>query len=117
MDTMNNTEPLSLHEVVEIKQTRAGLVQAKYDHGYTLSVGFGAGHYASFLFGSRMDEDGSQFIPTSYEVAVIDPNGNFVPMTSYDDVAANVSLDRLQAIKGRMESASFDPRDLELYCE
>jgi len=115
MDTMNNTEPLSLHEVVEIKNSRPGLVQVEYDHGYTLSIGFGAGHYASFLFGSRMDEN--PLIPTSYEVAVIDPNGNFVKLTSYDDVAANVSLDRLQAIKGRMESASFDPRDLELYCE
>jgi len=99
-----------------VKETHPGLVQANFENGYTLSIGFGAGHYATYLFGSsRLGKPG--FIPTSYEIAVLDPNGDFIKLTEYDDVAGQQSLDMVQTILQKMERDNFDPKDLELYCD
>ena len=96
---------------------RAGLTQFTFPNGYVLSVGAGSGHYASWVVGDRYDREGTQHIPTSYEVAVLDPNGSFIPLTSCDDVAGWQSLDIVQTILGKMERDNFNPKDLELFCE
>ena len=93
-----------------VKEVRPGLVQATFENGCILSIGFGEGHYATHLF------DGS-LIPTSYEVAVFGPDGNFIKLTSYDDVAGSQSIDTVQTILQKMERDNFDPKDLELFCE
>jgi len=96
---------------------KVGLTQLTFANGYVLSIGAGTGHYASWLVGNRYDREGSQHIPTSYEVAVLAPNGSFIPLTSCDDVAGFQSLDTVQTILGKMERDNFNPKDLELFCE
>ena len=54
------------------KSPRDGVTQHTFSTGYTLSVGMGDVHYS----------DGD----TTAEIAVLDPKGDFVPLTTYDDV-------------------------------
>ena len=96
---------------------RVGLTQFNFANHYTLSVGYGAGHYASWIDGERFGPEGSQHIPTSYEVAVLNPNGDFIKLTSCDDVAGWQSLDMVQTLVQKLERENFDPRDLELFCD
>ena len=96
---------------------RAGLTQFTFSNGYVLSVGYGAGHYADFLVGDRLGPEGSQHIPTSFEVAVMDPNREFIKLTYYDDVAARQSPDMVQKLLNKMGSEDFNPKDLELFCD
>ena len=96
---------------------RTGLTQLTFSNGYVLSIGAGAGHYASWVVGDRYDREGTQHIPTSYEVAVLDPNGDFIKLTSCDDVAGWQSLDIVQTILGKMGRDNFNPKDLEHICE
>jgi hypothetical protein len=96
---------------------RVGLTQFTFSNGYVLSVGYGAGHYASWLVGERFGPEGSQHIPISFEVAVINPNKNFIKLTSCDDVAARQSPDRVQTLLNKMGSEDFNPKDLELFCD
>ena len=98
-----------------VKEVRPGLVQATFTNGYILSIGFGEGHYATHLFDGPLGKPG--FIPTSFEVAVLDPKGDFIKLTEYDDVAGQQSLDMVQTILQKMERENFNPKDLELYCE
>jgi len=97
------------------KELRPGLVQVLFENGYTLSIGFGDGHYATHLFNGPLGKAG--IIPTSFEVAVLDPKGDFIKLTEYDDVAGQQSLDMVQTILQKMERENFNPKDLELYCE
>ena len=87
---------------------REGLVQATFKNGCILSIGYGEGHYATHLLG---------VIPTSFEIAVFGPDGHFIALTDYDDVAGSQSLDMVQTILQKMERENFDPKDLELFCE
>ena len=96
---------------------RTGLTQLTFTNGYVLSIGAGAGHYASWVVGERFGPEGSQHIPTSYELAVLDPNGIFIPLTSCDDVAGWQPLDMVQTIIQKMERDNFNPKDLEFYCD
>tara|TARA_R110002012_G_scaffold318011_1_gene535421 strand:- start:560 stop:889 length:330 start_codon:yes stop_codon:yes gene_type:complete len=100
-----------------VTNPRDGLTQLTFSNGYVLSIGYGAGHYASWLVGDRFGPDGSHYIPTSYEVAVMDPNGAFLPIYGMDDVAGWQSLDIVQALKDRMSRDTFDPKDLHLFCD
>tara|TARA_R110000796_G_scaffold9573_6_gene32601 strand:+ start:498 stop:827 length:330 start_codon:yes stop_codon:yes gene_type:complete len=95
---------------------RAGLTQFTFSNGYVLSVGCGAGHYASWVVGERFGPEGSQHFPTSFEVAVMDPNGDFLPINISDDVAGWQSLDIVQALKDKMGRDTFDPKDLHFFC-
>ena len=96
---------------------RTGLTQFNFASGYILSVGYGMGHYASWVAGERFGPEGSQHIPTSFEVAVMDPNGDFLPITSSDQVAGWQSLDMVQTLVAKMERDNFNPKDLELFCD
>jgi len=95
------------------KELRPGLVQVIFKNGYTLSIGFGDGHYATHLFNGPLGKAG--LIPTSYELAVLDPNGGFIKLTEDDDVAGQVKLDMVQTLIQKLERDNFDPKDLELY--
>ena len=96
---------------------RTGLTQFNFANGYVLSIGYGAGHYASWMSGERFGPEGSQHIPTSFEVAVMDQNGNFVRLTDCDDVAGWQSLDMVQTLKEKMNRDNFNPKDLHLFCD
>lgn len=96
---------------------KAGLTQFTFSNGYVLSVGYGAGHYASWLIGERFGPEGSQHIPTSFEVAVMDPNGDFIKLTYCDAVAGWQSPDMVQTLLNKMGSEDFNPKDLELFCD
>jgi hypothetical protein len=67
------------------KSPREGITQYAYSTGYTLSVGMGDMHYS----------DGE----TTAEIAVLDPKGDFVPLTSYDDVLGYQPLSRIEEFK------------------
>ena len=56
------------------KSPREGITQHVYSNGYTLSIGMSTMHYS----------DGE----TTAEIAVLDPKGGFVPLTTFDDVIA-----------------------------
>ena len=90
-----------------VKHPREGLTQFVFENGYTLSVGCGEHHYSHNLGG----------IPTSYEIAVLDPAGAFVQLTEYDDVAGYQSITMVETLLQKMGRDSFDPRDLYLFCE
>ena len=96
---------------------RDGLTQFTFSNGYVLAIGYGAGHYASWLDGERFGAEGTQHIPTSFEVAVMDPNGDFLPITSSDQVAGWQSLDMVQTLKEKMNRDNFNPKDLHLFCD
>jgi len=58
----------------EMKVVREGLTQYKFEgHGYTLSVGSSDTHYASKAQGT-------------VEIAILDEQGAFVPLSKYDSV-------------------------------
>ncbi len=96
---------------------RVGLTQFTFSNGWVLSVGYGSGHYASWVVGERFGPEGSHFFPTSYEVAVLSPAGDMVSLTEHDSVAGWQSLDMVQTILQKMEREDFTPSDLTLYCE
>jgi len=56
--------------------------QIKMSNGYTVSVQFGSFNYCS----NRDNDDCSPLGSPNAEVAVIDPDGNFVALSEHDDV-------------------------------
>ena len=95
------------------KELRPGLVQVLFENGYTLSIGFGDGHYATHLFDGPLGKAG--LIPTSYELGVFDPKGDFVRLTEYDDVVGHQSIDIVKTLLQIMGHDNFDPKDLKFY--
>jgi len=95
------------------KELHPGLVQVTFKNGYTLSIGFGDGHYATHLFDGPLGKAG--LIPTSYELGVFDPKGDFVRLTEYDDVVGHQSIDIVKTLLQIMGHDNFDPKDLKFY--
>ena len=103
---------------ITVSRPRDGLKQFTFSHhGYKLSVGFGANHYASWMVGERFGPEGSQHFPTTYEVAVLDEDDNFLPLTSMDQVAGWQSPDVVEALIQKMSRDDFDHKDLKFYCD
>jgi hypothetical protein len=117
LSTWYNIHMNDMKNTFTVTTPRTGLTQFTFSNGFVLSIGYGAGHYASWLVGERFGPEGSQHIPTSFEVAVMDPDGNFLPITSNDQVAGWQSLDMVQALADKMSRDNFNPKDLELYCD
>ena len=85
------------------KTPREGITQYLYSTGYTLSVGMSKMHYS----------DGE----TTAEIAVLDPKGKFVPLTSYDDVIAYQPLTVIDEFKAILESTKDPVTRLVRYCK
>ncbi len=103
---------------ITVSRPRDGLKQFTFSHhSYKLSVGYGHGHYASWMVGERFGKEGSQHFPTSFEVAVLDEDRNFLPLTSCDDVAGWQSPDVVEALIKKMSRDDFDHKDLKFYCD
>jgi hypothetical protein len=96
---------------------RNGLTQFSFPHHKcVLSVGSGPNHYATWVVGDR-DSDGPKHLPTSYELAVMNEDGDLIQITSYDTVAAYQRIDMVQILLDKMSQTDFDVRDLELFCD
>ena len=96
---------------------RDGLTQFSFPHHKCiLSVGSGPNHYATWVIGDR-DDDGPKHLPTSYELAVINEEGDLIQITSYDTVASYQRIDMVRIILDKMGREDFNIKDLELFCE
>ena len=82
---------------------REGLTQYTFDSGYTLSVGSSPTHYS----------DGE----TTCEIAVLYPQGGFVPMQRCDDVAGYKPIAYVDKLIAIMESKDFSVDDVFDYFE
>ena len=108
--------------IMTVTEPKPGLVQVKFytAHGpYTLSIAWGSGYRSTCMFGLEADS-ASAMIPTTFEVAVTwhhadEPcDGHPVELSSGCDSTGYVSLERLEALKGRLLADDFHPRDLSL---
>ena len=82
---------------------RDGVVQHTYSTGYKLSIGMSDQHYS----------DGE----TLAEIAVIGPEGNFVPLTPYDDVVGWVPVKRIMEFKDILKDCTNPVEQLKELCE
>jgi len=104
--------------IITVPTHRKRLKQVSFPHhDYVLSIGYGKGHYASWVVGGRWDEEGSQHFPTTFELAVLDKNGKFYPLTSCDDVAGWQPIDMIEIIVDRMSRRHFDIAELKYFCD
>ena len=81
---------------------REGIVQHSYSTGYTLSIGMSEQHYS----------DGE----TLAEIAVINPAGNFVHLTPYDDVVGWVPVKRIMEFKDILKDFADPVEQLKELC-
>ena len=87
---------------------RTGLTQLTFPNGYVLSIGYGTGHYASWVIGERFGPEGSHHFPTSFELAVMDKNGGFIPIGNHDDVAGWQPWEVIEALITKLESGDLN---------
>ena len=71
------------------------------ENGYTVSVQFGSGNYCS---GRERDERGTGSRCRNAEIAVLDPNGEFVALQDHDDVMGYQTVSQLIAIINKFDS-------------
>ena len=81
---------------------RAGIEQHTYSTGYKLSIGMSETHYS----------DGE----TLAEIAVINPEGNFVHLTPYDDVVGWVPIKRIEEFKDILKDFADPVEPLKELC-
>ena len=81
---------------------RAGIEQHTYSTGYKLSIGMSETHYS----------DGE----TLAEIAVINPEGNFVHLTPYDDVVGWVPIKRIEEFKNILKDFADPVEQLKELC-
>tara|TARA_R110002012_G_scaffold252311_1_gene431307 strand:- start:13 stop:324 length:312 start_codon:yes stop_codon:yes gene_type:complete len=85
------------NEIIKEDQARDGLYQVTYANGLTLSIGQSATHYSMKRF----------TVPLTVEVAIKDKDGEFVPLTEYDDVA-QVTIAQFEMLTEKMERLPAD---------
>ena len=85
------------NEIIKEGQARDGLYQVAYANGLTLSIGQSDTHYSMKRF----------TVPLTVEVAVLDKDGEFVPLTEYDDVA-QLTIAKFEMLTERMERLPAD---------
>ena len=68
---------------------REGITRYEFPNGVTVSVAYHDGAYASRIMGG---------IPSSYEIAVMDKDGQFIPLCDTDDVVGYQDTDTLEFI-------------------
>jgi hypothetical protein len=96
---------------------RTGLTQFTFSNGCVLSVGYSRLHYASWMVGDRSGPEGSQHIPTSFEVEVRNGNGSCIWLTHFDSVAGWQSPSVVATLIQKMSREDFNPVDLIYFCE
>jgi len=80
------------NEIIKEGQARDGLYQVAYANGLTLSIGQSDTHYSMKRFS----------VPLTVEVAILDKDGDFVPLTEYDSVA-QIDIARFEHLTEKME--------------
>jgi len=75
-----------------------------FDNGYTISVQFGYGNYCS----NRRSEQGGDLVSDDAEIAVLNGDGNFIPLSEYDDVIGYQSWDDFQRIFSLVSEGRVD---------
>ena len=76
---------------------RDGLYQVAYANGLMLSIGQSDTHYSMKRF----------TVPLTVEVAILDKDGEFVPLTEYDDVA-QLDISKFAMLTEKMERLPAD---------
>ena len=93
---------MNKNEIIKEDQSRDGLYQVTYANGLVLSIGSGEGHYSRKRFG----------VPLTVEVAVLNEEGDFVPLTEYDDVS-QLDISKFDQLTDKMDRLPPDPDDAE----
>ena len=92
---MNNME-----NTYTTNSPRDGIVQHTYSTGYKLSIGVGPNVHTQ-----------------GAEIAVINPEGNFVHLTPYDDVVGWVPIKRIEEFKDILKDCADPVEPLKKLCE
>jgi len=85
------------NEIIKEDQAREGLYQVAYANGLTLSIGQSDTHYSMKRF----------TVPLTVEVAILDKDGEFVPLTESDSVA-QLSIAEFEHLTEKMERLPAD---------
>ena len=85
------------NEIIKEGQARDGLYQVAYANGLTLSIGQSDTHYSMKRFS----------VPLTVEVAILDEQGDFVPLTEYDSVA-QLTIAQFEMLTEKMERLPAD---------
>ena len=88
------------NEIIKEEQARDGLYQVTYANGLTLSIGQSDTHYCMKRF----------TVPLTVEVAVLDKDDEFVPLSEYDSVA-QLDISKFEMLTEKMESLPADAED------
>jgi len=85
------------NDIIKEGQARDGLYQVAYANGLMLSIGQSDTHYSRKRFS----------VPLTVEVAVLDKDGEFVPLTEYDSVA-QLTIAEFEMLTEKMERLPAD---------
>ena len=84
--------------------------QIDLDNGYTVSVQFSAFHHCSNRHKEENRDEYSSLECNNAEVAVIDPDGEFVNLHEHDDVLGYQSVSEVIAIINKFNVLDHDTR-------
>ena len=84
--------------------------QIDLDNGYTVSVQFSAFHHCSNRHKEENRDEYSSLECNNAEVAVIDPDGEFVNLHEHDDVLGYQSVSEVIALINLYDSLDNDTR-------
>ena len=92
-------ESMKQETINDMSGNKTNGLQINFANGYTLSVGFGKGHYCENQDYGLYEEETRQKVKPcpDMEVAVFNDAG-FVRIGEYDDVAARVSVSALDSL-------------------
>lgn len=83
----------------------------KFANGYTASVQFGPGNYCNNKYAEPFDRTKFNNTSEDAEIALFDPQGNFVRLSTYDDVMGHCTPEEVITF---LHNAATNPEALRV---